>query len=187
MSIILVFSLVICLVSCNNIEENPEFEKFSNMVMNHSDSYQITITTTSPSGLVLVNEYKISTINGNTKIEYKVETLNEFSFDGDKINIPSGYKTVSEGVIEKIQDSPELSMYYNPTFNFSYTCIDSDIITPISFSAKITSLEKFMGVNISDISNAKFSLSYSGNSVKSIEVSYLTSNENSVVITYTFN
>ena len=73
-----------------------------------------------------------------------------------------------------------------PQFNFSYTCLNSEIITPQSFKANITSLNGFMKLNV-EATDATVFVEFSGEAVDSIEISYVTTAESTVVIKYIFN
>ena len=183
--LILTLSLVFCLPSCDKkIEENPEFARFNEMFQATFENYQINVSSTSQNGYTLNDEYIFSTVDGILTVSYTVEELNEFVIDGDSIGIPESYKTVTQGIYTA-EESASFA-FDIPKFNFSYTCIKSDIITPKTFSADITSLKDFMGLNV-NASNAKFNVSYSGNIPNSIEISYITEENVTVVITYTFN
>ncbi|MBO5715486.1 MAG: hypothetical protein J6S23_03720 [Clostridia bacterium] len=196
--LLLIFSMVICLPSCNDkIEENPEFAKFNAMFEKEFENYTITVDTTSANGDVLNNKYVVTTVDGNKKVNYRIETLNSFSVDGDNITAPDGYKKIVEGtqnvsitVAPFSNDSDYVTKPYMhcavPKFNFSYTCLNSEIITPISFKANVTSLSKFMSLNV-EATDAEVLVEYSGDSVNSIKITYVTEAESTVVIKYTFN
>ena len=196
--LLLIFSMVICLPSCNeNIEENPEFAKFNAMFNKEFANYTITVDTTSYNGDVLNNKYVVTTVDGNKSVKYRVETLNEFIVDGDVLTAPESYKKVVEGTqninfnIVPMSNNPMYSTmsYTNcivPKFNFSYTCLNSEIITPQSFKANITSLNGFMKLNV-EATDATVSIEFSGETVDSIEISYVTTAESTVVIKYIFN
>lgn len=190
-ALFLVLSFVICLPSCFNTQENADFEKFNEMLNIAFDNYQITVLTSSPNGYVLNNSYNIKSIDGVSKIEYHVETLNEFTLENGNNIIPNGYKTVSEGVCENAQNTPGLDLYYNPHFKLSSDSISSYTVTPELFSAQIASLSGFMGLDKGldegYVSSANLSISYSENRVNSLEITYVTHIGNTVVITYTFN
>ncbi len=189
-ALFLVLSLVICLPSCDETKENADFVKFNDMLGNIPDNYQITVSTTSASGHILNNQYSISTIDGVSKIEYRIETFNDFSIDGNNI-VSNGYKTVTEGVCDNAQQIPGLGFYYNPCFAFSNNNIGSYNVTSDLFTGQITSLSSFMGLDRGldegYADNANFTVSYSGNHVNSVEIIYVTATGNTVVITYTFN
>ena len=181
--IILVLSLVICLPSCEKkIKENPEFARFNEMFQVTFDNYKINVSSTSINGYTINDEYTVSTLNGTRTVYYKVETLNEFVCNGDTIEIPENYKTVTQGVYDA--ETSASSSFDIPKFNFSYKCIKSDVITSDTFSAEITSLVDFMGLDIK-VTDAKFNASYSRTYPNSIEISYITKENVTVVITYT--
>lgn len=185
-AIILVLSLVICLPSCfeKKIEENPEFARFNEMFATGFENYTITVSSTSESGYTVKNEYTVSTVNGERSVSYKIETLNKFTVEGDLIEIPKEYVSVQQGTFNADQSASE--SFNVPKFNFSYKCIESDIITPKTFSADITSLADFAGIS-DTASSAEFSLEYSDNSPASMQISYVNGDNVTVVITYTFN
>ena len=189
-TLFLVLSLVICLPSCDETKENADFVKFNEMIGNIPDNYKITVSTTSTSGHILNNQYSITTIDGVSKIEYRIETFNDFSIDGNNI-VSNGYKTVTEGVCDNAQQTPGLGSYYNPCFAFSNKNIGSYNVTSDMFTGQITSLSGFMGLDKGldegYAENAKFTVSYSENYINSVEIIYVTAHGNTVVITYTFN
>lgn len=181
----LILSLVICLPACGDkIEENPEFARFNEMFQASFDNYIITVSSTSASGYQLNNLYMITTVDGVRSVSYTVETLNEFNVEGDLIEIPESYKSVEQGTYDA--EISASSTFDVPHFNFSYKCIKSDAITPKTFSADITSLAGFMGTSI-NATEAKFIVFYSDDVPSSIAISYVTEDDVTVLITYTFN
>ena len=201
----LILSLVICLPSCRDDQkssestttttsattkapdvtlENPDFAKFNTMFGASFENYTITISSTAANGSSVNKEYVVSSVNGERSVSYTIETLNDFIIDGDTISIPDEYKTVTKGIYDATESAS--TAFEVPKFKFSNTCINSEVITPVSFKANITSIEQFMGLNIV-ATDAQFSLSYLGENVESIQISYVTESENTVVITYTFN
>ena len=190
--LLLIFSMVICLPSCDEkIEENPEFAKFNEMFNKDFENYTITVDTTSYNGDVLNNKYVVSTVDGKKTVTYRVETLNEFTVDNDNLIAPESYKNIVEGTksLDSMKYNDDLAPYIHcivPRFNFSYSCLSSDIITPVSFKANITSLYGFMKLNV-EATDATVSIEFSGETVDSIEISYVTTAESTVVIKYVFN
>ena len=73
-----------------------------------------------------------------------------------------------------------------PKFQFSYKYINSDMIIPGRVVAKINSLNGFMGLNV-EVKEAKLALQYTADVPVSMQITYVTQNGNTVVITYTFN
>lgn len=198
-SLLLIFSMVICLPSCkdNKVEENPEFAKFNAMFEASFENYTITVETTSKNGQVINDEYVVTTVDGVKAVAYRVEVLNTFAFEGETITAPDGYKTVYEGTCEADKFTPtsaiipstSASSFMNfdvPKFKFSYNYIDNDMIVPGIFMGKITSLNGFMGLNV-ESSEANFALEYGANAPVSMQVTYVTEKGNTVVITYAFN
>ena len=189
-ALLLIFSLVICLPACDllgqdkPIEENPDFAKFNEMFNATFENYTITVSTTSANGHNVNSKYVVTTVNGERSVAYTIETINSFVVDGDAITMPDGYKTTSTGVYDSVTSA---DVKFNvPHFNFSYGCIKNDIITHLTFNADILSLNDFMGLNV-NASGAEFSLEYSKDTLKSMEITYVSNDDNTVVITYTFN
>ena len=177
--LLLIFSMVICLPSCNeNIEENPEFAKLNALLTNTS------------AHVVIVNDkYVVTTANGTKLVSYRTETLNSFVIEGDVVSLPNGYKTVNEGTCNsaEINASSNKSFDINvPKFQFSYKYINNDTIIPGRVVAKVKSLNGFMGLNI-QVKEAKFALQYSDDAPVSMQITYVTQSGNTVIITYTFN
>ena len=199
-SLLLIFSMVICLPSCqdNTVEENPEFAKFNEMFEASFENYTITVDTTSQNGQVINDEYVVTTVDGVKAVAYRVEVLNTFAFEGETITAPDNYKTVYEGTCEAdkltptsgiIPSSSASTSFMNfdvPKFKFSYKHIDNEMIIPGRFMGKITSLNGFMGLNV-EASEAEFALEYNASAPKSMQITYVTNNGNTVVITYEFN
>ncbi len=198
--LLLIFSMVIFLPSCkdNTIEENPEFAKFNTMFDMAFSNYTITVDTTSKNGCVINDKYVIATVDGVKTVSYRVEVLNTFNLDDEAITVPDSYKSVYEGTCEADKLTPASAIipstsasasFMNfdvPKFKFSYNYIDNDMIIPGKFMGKITSLDGFMGLNV-EASESSFTLEYGVNAPISMQVTYVTNNGNTVVITYTFN
>ena len=187
-ALFLILSLAICLPACTKgiVEENPAFAKFNEMFTNAFDNYTISVSTTSYNGDILNDKYVVKTIDGVTYVTYTVETLNEFIMEGDKIGIPDGYKTVTEGVYNSNTDAEAVQNYAVPKFNFSNKYIGNVYISDSMFSADITSLEGFMGLSL-NVTDATVIITFSGNAPASVIISYTTAAESSVIITYTLN
>ena len=183
-AIILLISLVICLPSCNGVKENPEFAKFNEMFDTTFENYKITISTSSKNGMSVTNEYVVTTLNGQRQVSYKTETLNQFIVNGNSIEIPESYVTVEQGTYDATTSAS--SSFDVPKFNFSYKCIKSDIMISNTFSADITSLNDFMGLDVNS-TDAEFTVLYSEKSPESIEISYVTDEDVTIVILYSFN
>ena len=192
---LLIISTLVCLPSCNllngnkTVEENPEFAKLNALFESNFENYTITVDTTSPDGHELNDKYVVTTVNGKTSVTYKAETLNSFVIEGNIVSVPNGYKNVQEGTC----DATELNVILNksininvPKFQFSYKHIDNDMIIPGRIVAKVKSLNGFMGLNIK-VKEAKFALQYTTDVPVSMQLTYVTMNGNTVVITYTFN
>ena len=189
--LLLILSMMICLPACKNnkIEENPEFAKFNTMFEAAFENYTITVDTTSPDGHELNDKYTVSTVNGNKTVTYSIETLNLFDISGDAISVPNGYKNVQAGTCDATEFNNVTNKSLNldvPKFQFSYKYINSDMIIPGRVVAKINSLNGFMGLNV-EVKEAKLALQYTADVPVSMQITYVTQNGNTVVITYTFN
>ena len=180
--ITLLLSLTMCLQACNG-KENPEFTKFNEMFEGSFENYKITISSTSTNGNTTNNEYMVTTLNGERRVSYKIETLNKFDVSGNTIEIPESYKTFEQGTYN--QELSASSSFDIPKFDFSNEFLKNYGISTTGFNAQITSLKDFMGLDV-NTTNAKFKLDYSGNYPNSIEISYVTDEQVTVVLTYTF-
>ena len=178
---LILLSLTICLPACSE-KENPEFAIFNEMFEESFETYKISINSTSASGHTVNNEYMITTLNGERKVSYKIEKLNEFIVDGDLIEIPESYVTIEQGTYDAERSAS--SDFDIPKFNFSVKCLSNPSISQNKLSADITSLSDFMGIDV-DAKTASCTVSYSGAYVNSIEISYVTAENVTVVITYT--
>ena len=190
---LLVLSLVICLPSCVNdkpqqtpsIEENPDFATYNAMFDKDFSSYVISMSITSINDDVINETYRVNTVDGVRSVEYRIERLNQFVIDGELITAPDGYISVTEGVYDATESSA--ARFDVPDFNFSYACLGESEITVLnSYSNDILSLEQFMGLDVT-ATDASLNLSFQNNEVKSISISYVSAEESTVVITYTFN
>lgn len=179
--VLILLSLTICLPACSE-KENPEFARFNEMFDGSFETYKITVSSTSVSGQTVNNEYMITTMDGERRVSYKTEKLNEFIVDGDVIEIPTEYMTYEEGTYDAERSAS--SEFDIPDFNFSITCLSNPSISQNELSADITSLSDFMGIDV-DAKTASCTVSYSGAYVNSIEISYVTEESVTVVITYT--
>lgn len=209
-AVILILSLVICLPACFSnepqkttdgtatssttssttstspkIEENPDFVTFNAMFDKEFTDYTIDITVTGYNGDEINEKYTVISKDGVRSVEYRIERLNEFTIDGDEIIAPEEYISVEEGIYDTEQSAAD--RFNVPTFNFSYAHLsESDVTIHNSYSTDITSLEHFMGLDV-NASEASVKLTFSGETAKSIIVSYVTESDNTVTITYTFN
>lgn len=186
-ALLLIFSIVICLPSCQQppvIEENPEFDRFNSMFAQGFENYTITVSTTSPNGQVVNKKYVITTVNGERSISYEIETLNPFVIIDGVLTAPKEYKTVESGTYNN--DLATQGTFDVPKFTFSYRYIENDMIIPGRFIAKIIALDGFTGLDIKS-SEAKFTLDFAENAPKSMQITYVSKSNNTVVVTYTFN
>ncbi len=185
-ALFLVLSLIICLPSCGEkIEENPDFAKYNEMFNKTFENYTIDVAVTSSIGLTRTEKYVVTTTEGVRSVSYKIEKLNEIDTSGDTIVLPEGYVSVTEGVYSAEQSASE--GFNVPKFYFSYNCLDtSEISTYNLYSTGVTSIEKFMGLNVS-ATNGSVKLIFNKDVVTAIAVSFITESANTVAITYTFN
>ena len=185
-ALFLVLSLIICLPSCGEkIEENPDFAKYNEMFNKTFENYTIDVAVTSSIGLTRTEKYVVTTTDGVRSVSYKIEKLNEIDTSGDTIVLPEGYVSVTEGVYSAEQSANE--GFNVPKFYFSYNCLDTrEISTYNLYSTGVTSIEKFMGLNVS-ATNGSVKLIFNKDVVTAIAVSFITESANTVAITYTFN
>ena len=186
-ALFLVFSLLICLTGCpeNAIEENPDFATYNELFNKNFENYTINLTVTGASGDVINEEYVVTTNNGVRSISYTIERLNQFNIDGDLIGMPENYVSVTTG--EYTPDESASKGFDVPKFNFSYKCLNNkEVSFSNSYSTGITSLNGFMGWDI-ETNEANVRLVFEENIVSYITVSFISSSNNTVDITYTFN
>lgn len=183
----LVLIIITCLPACgqDKIEENPNFATYNEMFNKRFSNYTIDISTASTNNDVINEKYIVSEENGIRSVSYSIERLNAFIVEGENITPPDGYKGVSTGVYDRTESAS--AKFRVPAFYFSYTCLgNKEIAFGGSYSTNITSLEKFMGLKV-ESSDASLNLSFTEESVTSIEISYVTEFNSTVTIKYTFN
>ena len=185
-ALFLVLSLIICLPSCGEkIEENPDFATYNELFNKTFENYTIDVSVTGINGDVLNEQYVVTTEDGVRSVAYSIERLNQFEIEGDLINVPGNYVSVTTG--EYSTEESKSQGFDVPKFNFSYKCLnDKEVAFANSYSTGVTSVKDFMGLDV-NATNGQVKLEYKGEKVISISVSFLTEAKSTVVITYTFN
>ena len=180
--LLVIFSLVIALPSCDNeIESHPEFDWLNSLCNRNYSSYTINIVTKSPNGDKIEELYDIDITDGVKNVAYKVERFSTFDTQNGQIVIPGDYINVTEGSFTTDNESE----YALPSFDFSYNSLQSDIIIANTLRAKIISLDKFIGIDM-NATDAKVVAEYTAISVKNVAISFVTESGNTVTVTYIF-
>lgn len=183
LALIIIFSLVIALPSCDsNKNSNPEFDLLNDLCNKDFSSYSIDISVESETGDKTTEHYNVSVADGIKTVEYRIERLSTFELENGELQIPSNRITVTEGSLT----TDKKGEYEIPKFNFSYDALSSDMIIGRTFKAKIVSIEKFAGIT-TDIEEATVKVEYSTSSVSTVTITYNTDAGNTVTIQYTFN
>ncbi len=187
-SLILVFSFIICLPACSLLSGNAEiYEKFNNFSSN-VNKYTIEIQVTSPNGNMVNETYQVI-VEGTTRtVNYLIEKINTITVDGNNITVPEDYIDVTEGTAQETVGSQDA--YALPTFKFSDLALknfERDTTSfPYKFSADVISTKSFMGVDL-DANDITLTGAYLVTNFSYITLSYTTENGNTVTVTYTYN
>ena len=134
---------------------------------------------------MLNEQYVVTTEDGVRSVTYSIERLNQFEIEGDLIDVPENYVSVTTG--EYTPEESKSQGFDVPKFNFSYKYLNNkEVAFTNSYSTGITSVKDFMGLDVNS-TNGQVKLEYKGEKVTSISVSFVTEADSTVVITYTFN
>jgi hypothetical protein len=184
----LIFSIIICIPSCNNKENYDEtFNTINALSEKDYTFYTIDIEVKSNDGsLSLKENYLVTSVNGTRTVKYHIERFNQFVVDGEDIYVPNEYVTVTEGTLTSNESESE--KYAFPSFNFSSNSVKVNSLvnsgTYSQLNANITSLEGLMGINV-DASNPTIEVYYNNDQINSVEISYVNGSGNVTTLTYT--
>jgi hypothetical protein len=182
-ALLLVLTLVICLPSCNQTGKNP-LDTVNTLAQNASGNYTIEIQIASLNGDKVTERYTVTEVDGTRSVSYRIEKINSFVIDGENITVPDDYMTVNEGVYS-VEESAS-SEFDLPSFNFTTAALSSVITEEGKISASLSSTEDFMGAKLVG-TGFTVSVNYTETAITSIVISYVTSFNNNVTVTYTLN
>lgn len=191
-SLILICALMFCLPACTVVPTNPAVDAatyalLNNLLPENSNRYNIGIYITCANGDRIGESYTATTVDGVRTVEYFIERINSISMDGDTIELPDGYKSVSYGTYDA--QTSARAAYDMPKFNFSPEAFENATLSTdmvvLTFKADVISTEAFMGVDLqaTDISVA---VKYNSTTIEQVTLSYKTENGNTVSVIYTF-
>ena len=184
-TLILVFSLIIALPSCdisNSQQSNPDFDKLNELCAIDYSSYNVSITIEALDSKITEN-YSV-TVEGDVKtVDYRIERYSTFEILPDgTISVPTNHITVQEGTLA----TEESGKYDLPSFNFSYDALESDIVIGRTLKADIISFSSFIGTYM-NVKDAKVVAEYSSSTLKNIVITFVTEAGQSVTVQYEFN
>lgn len=198
----LVFACIACTGKNNPSGENnltPGGEKTVYDLLNEqlrNVSYPFTLTTkVTEDGDVFNGTYTVTEAAGTITVDYSYEKLSAYTTVNGELVAPDSYKTtvtgsakISDGkVIEQNGATVNLSA---EAFNVAEISLSEDNFTDVQmgdgrFSAKISSLQSFAGLNIS-VKDASISIAYNETKITKMVLTYSTASYQSEV-TYVFN
>ena len=182
-ALLLVFTLVICLPSCNQNGKSP-LDTVNELAQKASGNYTIEIQIASLNGDKVVERYNVTEADGQRSVSYRIEKINSFIIGEDEITIPDSYLTVTEGVYS-VEESASTD-FDLPSFNFTSASLSNVTVEDGKISASIASTEALMGTKLVG-SDFTVSINYTSEAITSIVIGYVTSFGNNVTLTYTLN
>ncbi len=198
---LLIVAVVITLLSlfgCKVIipDEQPQktiYDNFNDMTKVAYTDYSIAVKRTEE-GETLNSSYKISSVNGTSKIEYSYEVLNEIEEVDGEFVVPKEYKSVKKGTIT-VKDG-KIVEHNGEKLNIDFTELDGvgltfdksyfvNVIDETNrFSATVTNVKGFFGTNV-DCTNMTVEINYTASRFQKILISY-EKDGCTTEITYTF-
>ena len=186
LSLMLVFSLIICLCGCVSSDNQEIYDRFNGFSKDVS-KYSIEICVTSPSGNKVTETYDVTVEGASRTVNYRIEKLNTITVDGDEITVPEDYVSVSQGTLHSAAEGQDT--YALPNFQFSDRALENfkrnTASFPYSFSADVVSLKDFMGIDL-NATDITLTGGYLISNFSYITVAYATANGNTVTVTYTY-
>lgn len=190
-SLVLVFSLLLCLPACTDtpaeIVDNTTYQMF-NAFIAEVPSYVIELNVTSPKGSQVNEKYEVTVADNEKTVIYRIEKLNPITLDGNNISIPDEYVSVMEGT--DCLTAENASKYALPVFHFSDETVENLTLDvsgfPYRFTADVVDAEAFMGAMING-TNIKVEGEYVAGAFYYVILSYTSINGNTVTVTYTYN
>ncbi len=180
--LVLIVALSLCLTSCED-EKNKDLAKLNELAANLDGNYTLVINVKSENGSISSREYSVKNDNGKKTVYAKIETLNKFSVSGDEITPPNSYSSVKEGYLSDTDVSK--GNFDIPKFSFSSSNISDVATTNGTLVGNVRSITEILGTTF-DASNVKLTVRYSDTSINVIMISFTTSQNNTVTLTYTF-
>lgn len=183
-SIILIFSMIICLASCGSSAEiDAARNKLDSLSSAEREEYTITVTVESEEDTI-TESYFVKNRDGKMSVEYKIEKLNAFVPNGDGFTIPEEYMTVSKGTFTDAELAER--DFSVPSFDFKSNALqDCALGSGGQFSAKITSVNAFAGKDLTQ-NPAELVVIYDDDMIHMVKISYESDSGNVVTVTYQF-
>ena len=184
-TLILVFSLIIALPSCdinNSQQSNPDFDKLNELCSIDYSSYKINIVIETLDSKI-TEDYSVTVEDAVKTVDYRIERYSTFEILPDgTISVPTNHITVQEGRLT----TEDEGKYDLPSFNFSYDSLESDIIIGNTLKADIISFSSFIGTYM-NVEDAKVVAQYTSSTLRSIVITFVTESGQSVTVQYEFN
>lgn len=163
--------------------ENTKLAKLDELAQKLENNFVIDVLVSSTYGLVASEQHTITTVDGHMRVFSKIERINSFVIEGDVITAPDSYSTIVEK--ELSEDEIANGNFNVPAFNFKTTSLSSIISMNGVTTAKLGSIKSFLGITITG-KDAKIIVNHTDDAISSIEINYVTPQNNSVTIKYTF-
>ena len=193
-AILLVCILITPLVACDTqtttkpqnepTPENPKLVKLNELAEKLEGDFVIDIFVSSTNGHILSEKYTVTTVDGKTNVDAMIERINGFIIEGDVITPPDSYSTVTTKTLT--DEEIEKGNFDIPAFSFKSSNLSSVVSTKDATTAKVSSIKSFLGISITG-KDAKIVVTHTDDAISSVEISYVTPQNNNVTITYTFN
>lgn len=188
----IIVALAVCLCACNLTLNNSELNKLNEMIAIDRNNVDIEVKATA-NGETLTNTFSVKTQDGKSVIDYRIESLNSLSING---NNEDSYKKVTEGTVEvenkqitQLNGEPvdiAFEEIKNPTFTFKSSYFNYVLITETNIELEVKNPSAFMGINNFDGKNMIFVATYEEDLFKSIKLTYTMSNGSMIEIQYTY-
>ena len=203
-AIILVFALSMCLVACNDVDNEPNdptqnstptpeeevlLGTLNDLAAQSYSKIKLDITTVT-GGLELKSSYTMT----DSAVEYSVEQFNLLPEDGNLENISPDYKTtltgtavIENGVVSKMDGDPVSLPEFDELagkFNFDKGNLKNIQIEDGKLSADVFSASEFLGTD-KTINSVKVTVEFNDSAIETITITYNTINS-SVTTVYGF-
>lgn len=181
---IVLLTVILSLTSCPS--SNPidgTLNTIATALENGYDSYTFTVCVVTSGGHKVNEEYRVSEVNGERKVDYVIEKINGFTVTEDGISAPDAYKTVTEGTLSaKDAVTTDFSL---PKFDFSSRSLANIGFANSVLTADIISLQSFIGADI-EAENVTLAVSVDGELLNYIAIYYTTPSGNKTTLKYIF-
>ncbi|MBQ9978584.1 MAG: hypothetical protein IJP20_02190 [Clostridia bacterium] len=180
--LVLIVAISLCITSCED-EKNKDLANLNKLAQKLEGDYTVSINVKSENGSISSREYSVKDDNGKKTVYAKIETLNKFDVSGGEITPPDSYSSVKEGYLSDADVSK--GNFDVPKFSFSSSNISDVATTDGTLVGNVRSITELLGTTF-DASSVKLTVRYSDTAINVIMISFTTSQNNTVTLTYTF-